>query len=158
VLTGGGDCPGLNAVTRAVVLDALPRGSEVIGLLDGWRGAMDGSARVITRDEVRGILRQGGTILRTSRTNPFRSPDSLQKLLTTWQGLRLDALIAIGGEDTLGVAACLFAEHDWPVVGVPKTIDNDLAATDTPLALTPRSRSRPKPSTSCTPPPRFTTA
>ena len=130
VLTGGGDCPGLNAVIRAVVLDAERRGSEVVGLLEGWRGAIEAQQRPVARSDVRGILRQGGTILRTSRTNPFKSDASLQKLLSSWDGLGLDALIAIGGEDTLGVAARLYREHDWPVVGVPKTIDNDLAATD----------------------------
>ena len=130
VLTGGGDCPGLNAAIRAIVLDAQRRGSEVVGLLEGWRGAIEGNSRPITSEDVHGILRRGGTILRTSRTNPFRSPESLEQLLTTWKTLGLDALIAIGGEDTLGVAERLHREQGIPVVGVPKTIDNDLAATD----------------------------
>jgi 6-phosphofructokinase 1 len=130
VLTGGGDCPGLNAVIRAVVLDGARRGSDIVGVLEGWRGMVEGNTRPLTRGDVRGILRHGGTILRTSRTNPFRSSDVLAKLQATWADLGLDALVAIGGEDTLGVAERLFREHDWPVVGVPKTIDNDLSATD----------------------------
>ena len=130
LLNGGGDCPGLNAVTRAVVCDAIGRGSEVVGLLEGWRGVIQQRTRPLDREATRGILRQGGTILRTSRTNPFKSADSLAQLQASWKSLGLDALIAVGGEDTLGVAARLYREHDWPVVGVPKTIDNDLGATD----------------------------
>ncbi len=130
MLTGGGDCPGLNAVIRAVVRYAVPRGSEVVGFLEGWRGVIEGNTRPLGLEEVRGILHQGGTILRTSRTNPFRLPETLERLLETWKQRGLDALVAIGGEDTLGVAARLYREHGWPVVGVPKTIDNDLSATD----------------------------
>jgi len=130
VLTGGGDCPGLNAAIRAIVRDSLSRGSEVVGFLEGWRGVVEGRTRPIGRDDVQGVLRQGGTILRTSRTNPFRSPETLERMLQTWKDLSLDALIAIGGEDTLGVTSRLYREYDWPVVGVPKTIDNDLNATD----------------------------
>ena len=130
LLTGGGDCPGLNAVIRAVVLDTARRGGECTGFLEGWRGLIDAATRPLGRDDVRGILLQGGTILRTSRTNLFRSPDVLERALDQWRKLGLDALVAIGGEDTLGVAARLFREHDLPVVGVPKTIDNDLSGTD----------------------------
>ncbi len=130
LLNGGGDCPGLNAVTRAVVRSAARRGSEVVGILEGWRGLVEGQTCALVPDDVRGILRQGGTILRTSRTNPFRSPEVLERMFATWKDLRLDALIAVGGEDTLGVAARLYKEYDWPIVGVPKTIDNDLSATD----------------------------
>ena len=130
LLTGGGDCPGLNAVIRAVVLDTLRRGGECTGIMEGWRGLIESQTRPLLRDDVRGILRQGGTLLRTSRTNPFRSNDSIAALRETWSRLGLDALIAIGGEDTLGVAARLFAEFGFPVVGVPKTIDNDLSGTD----------------------------
>ena len=130
LLTGGGDCPGLNAVIRAVVRAAARRGSQVTGFLEGWHGVVEGLTRELGPADVRGILRQGGTILRTSRTNPFRSPDVLAHMSQTWGRLGLDALIAVGGEDTLGVAARLYKEHDWPVVGVPKTIDNDLSATD----------------------------
>ncbi len=130
MLTGGGDCPGLNAVIRAVVRYCVPRGNEVVGFLEGWRGVMEGNTRPLSLEEVRGILRQGGTILRTSRTNPFRSPATLERMLESWKRLELDALIAVGGEDTLGVAARLCREHQWPIVGVPKTIDNDLNGTD----------------------------
>ncbi len=130
VLTGGGDCPGLNAVIRAVVRDGARRGSSVTGFLEGWRGLVEGRTRALSRGDVSGILRVGGTILRTSRTNPLRDEATLGKLLENWRGLGLEALIAIGGEDTLGVAARLFREHDLPVIGVPKTIDNDLSATD----------------------------
>ena len=130
VLTGGGDCPGLNAVIRAVVLDAARRGSEVVGILEGWRGLVEGMTRPLGREDVRGILRQGGTILRTSRTNPFRSDEVRDRLLENAARLALDGLIVIGGEDTLGVAERLYREHALPVVGVPKTIDNDLSATD----------------------------
>ncbi len=130
LLTGGGDCPGLNAVIRAVVLDTLRRGGECVGILEGWRGLIDSATRTLSRDDVHGILDQGGTILRTSRTNPFRSADVVERLRANWQALGLDALVAIGGEDTLGVAARLFRDHELPIVGVPKTIDNDLSGTD----------------------------
>ena len=130
LLTGGGDCPGLNAVIRAVVRTSLRHQAEVLGILEGWRGLGKGATRSLGAEHVRGILHQGGTILRTSRTNPFKSDDTLASVLGTWERLGLDALIAVGGEDTLGVAARLYREHDWPVVGVPKTIDNDLSGTD----------------------------
>src|SRR6478752_5460516 len=128
ILTGGGDCPGLNAVIRAVTRRALDRDDEVIGILHGWRGLIDGSTRPLGARDISGILPRGGTILRTSRTNPFKVDGGLEATLASLAGL--DALVAIGGEDTLGVAARLYAEHDAPVVGVPKTIDNDLSATD----------------------------
>jgi 6-phosphofructokinase 1 len=112
------------------VLDTARRGGECTGFLEGWRGLIEAVTRPLDRDDVRGILLQGGTILRTSRTNLFRSPDVLERALDQWRKLGLDALVAIGGEDTLGVAARLFGEHDFPVVGVPKTIDNDLSGTD----------------------------
>jgi phosphofructokinase-like protein len=130
VLTGGGDCPGLNAALRAIVRSSLRAHSSVTGILEGWRGLISEATRPLELADVRGILHQGGTILRTSRTNPFRSPESLAALQDTWKRLDLDALIAVGGEDTLGVAARLYREHGWPVVGIPKTIDNDLSATD----------------------------
>jgi len=130
ILNGGGDCPGLNAVTRAVVCDAVGRGTEVVGILEGWRGLLQQRTRPLDREATRGILRMGGTILRTSRTNPFRDEETLERLQSSWKSLGFDALIAVGGEDTLGVAERLYREHAWPLVGVPKTIDNDLAATD----------------------------
>jgi phosphofructokinase-like protein len=128
ILTGGGDCPGLNAVIRAVTRRALDRGDEVIGVMHGWRGLIEGTTRPLAAADISGILPRGGTILRTSRTNPYKVEDGLERALA---GLaELDALVVIGGEDTLGVAARLHAEHGAPVVGVPKTIDNDLSATD----------------------------
>jgi 6-phosphofructokinase 1 len=128
ILTGGGDCPGLNAVIRAVTRRALDRGDDVVGILHGWRGLIDGTTQPLGARDISGILPRGGTILRTSRTNPFKVDGGLDATLAALAGL--DALVVIGGEDTLGVAARLYAEHDAPVVGVPKTIDNDLSATD----------------------------
>jgi ATP-dependent phosphofructokinase / diphosphate-dependent phosphofructokinase len=130
VLTGGGDCPGLNAVIRAVGRRSFARGHEVVGVLDGWRGLVDGVFTPLGPREVSGLLPRGGTILGTTRTNPFRVENGVERVLEHFGAERLDALVAIGGEDTLGVAARLYAEHDFPVVGVPKTIDNDLSATD----------------------------
>src|SRR5690348_11707033 len=125
VLTGGGDCPGLNAVIRAVSRRVLDREDTVVGVLHGWRGLIEGQTVELGERDISGILPRGGTILRTSRTNPFASPESVERVLA---GLnQLDALVAIGGEDTLGVAARLHAEHGCHVVGVPKTIDNDIA-------------------------------
>jgi ATP-dependent phosphofructokinase / diphosphate-dependent phosphofructokinase len=128
LLTGGGDCPGLNAVIRAVARTALERGDEVVGVLHGWRGMVEGQMRPLAPQDVTGLLPRGGTILRTSRTNPYEIEGGVERVLGHLDGL--DALVAIGGEDTLGVAARLYAEHDAPMVGVPKTIDNDLRGTD----------------------------
>jgi ATP-dependent phosphofructokinase / diphosphate-dependent phosphofructokinase len=128
ILTGGGDCPGLNAVIRAVSRRALDGGHEVVGVLHGWRGLVDDITRPLQNVDISGILPRGGTILKTSRTNPFRQEGAVEKVLANLA--RLDALVAIGGEDTLGVARRLHAEHAAPVVGVPKTIDNDLSGTD----------------------------
>jgi ATP-dependent phosphofructokinase / diphosphate-dependent phosphofructokinase len=130
VLTGGGDCPGLNAVIRAVTRRCLTRGHEVVGVRDGWRGLVDGRFTELGPREISGILPRGGTILGTTRTNPFQSEDGVERVLANFESAGLNALVAIGGEDTLGVAAQLHAEQDLPVVGVPKTIDNDLSATD----------------------------
>jgi ATP-dependent phosphofructokinase / diphosphate-dependent phosphofructokinase len=130
VLTGGGDCPGLNAVIRAVARRSLDRGDDVVGVRAGWRGLVDGVFEPLGPREISGLLPRGGTILGTSRTNPFRFEDGVERVLGNFREAGLDALVAIGGEDTLGVAAKLYEEHDFPVVGVPKTIDNDLAATD----------------------------
>jgi ATP-dependent phosphofructokinase / diphosphate-dependent phosphofructokinase len=130
VLTGGGDCPGLNAVIRAVSRRCFAGGHEVVGVREGWRGLVDGIFQPLGPREVSGILPRGGTILGTTRTNPYRVDGGVERVLENFRGERLDALVAIGGEDTLGVAARLFAEHEFPVVGVPKTIDNDLSATD----------------------------
>ena len=130
ILTGGGDCPGLNAVIRAVARRSLVRGDEIVGVREGWRGLTDGLFEALGPREISGLLPRGGTILGTSRTNPFKSEGGVEAVLEHFAGERLDALVAIGGEDTLGVAARLHAERDFPVVGVPKTIDNDLSATD----------------------------
>ena len=130
ILTGGGDCPGLNAVIRATTRRSIDRGWEVAAVREGWRGLVDGIVGPLGLREVSGILPRGGTILGTSRTNPYNVEGGVEKVLATFEREGLDALVAIGGEDTLGVAARLHAEHDFPVVGVPKTIDNDLNATD----------------------------
>jgi 6-phosphofructokinase 1 len=129
VLTGGGDCPGLNAVIRAVARRSFARGYEVVGVQDGWKGLVEGLFQALGPREISGILPRGGTILGTTRTNPFKT-DSVDRVLEHFRSERLDALVAIGGEDTLGVAARLYREQEFPVVGVPKTIDNDLSATD----------------------------
>jgi ATP-dependent phosphofructokinase / diphosphate-dependent phosphofructokinase len=129
ILTGGGDCPGLNAVIRAVVRRSHQRGHEVVGIREGWRGLVDGRFQPLGSREVTGLLPRGGTILGTSRTNPYKT-EAVDAVLRNFEQEGLEALVAIGGEDTLGVAARLHAEHDFPVVGVPKTIDNDLSATD----------------------------
>jgi 6-phosphofructokinase 1 len=130
MLTGGGDCPGLNAVIRAVVRRADAAGWDCVGILEGWRGLTDGKYVDLTLRDVSGILPRGGTILGTSRTNPFKSEDGVQSVLRNIRDRGLDAVVAIGGEDTLGAAARLYREHQVPVVGVPKTIDNDLSGTD----------------------------
>jgi ATP-dependent phosphofructokinase / diphosphate-dependent phosphofructokinase len=128
ILTGGGDCPGLNAVIRAVARRAFDRGDDVIGVLHGWRGLVEGQFRPLGPIDVSGILPRGGTILKTSRTNPYNVDGGVERVLQNLA--QIDALVAIGGEDTLGVASRLHAEHDVHVVGVPKTIDNDLSGTD----------------------------
>ena len=130
VLTGGGDCPGLNAVIRAVSRRSLDRGHDVIGVRTGWRGLVEGVFEPLGPREISGLLPRGGTILGTSRTNPYKLEEGVDRVLANFREQRLDALVAIGGEDTLGVAARLYEEQEFPVVGVPKTIDNDLAATD----------------------------
>jgi 6-phosphofructokinase 1 len=131
ILTGGGDCPGLNAVIRAVTRHGLDLGwEEVVGVLGGWRGLVEGDFRPLGRREISGILPRGGTIIGTTRTNPYKVEDGVRRVLENFAAEQLDALVAIGGEDTLGVAARLYGEQEFPVVGVPKTIDNDLGATD----------------------------
>src|SRR5436309_6595830 len=130
ILTGGGDCPGLNAVIRAVVRKGIDGyGHSILGFRDGWRGPIEGLHEELTFESVRGILPRGGTILGSSRTNPFKRDDGIARIRTTMESLELDGLIAIGGEDTLGAANRLH-ENGLPVLGVPKTIDNDIGATD----------------------------
>ena len=130
LLTGGGDCPGLNAVIRGVVKTIHNQGGNTIGLLEGWRGAITGNNMELNPGNTLDILSRGGTILGSSRTNPFKNPDEIVQITKTFKDLGLDALIAIGGDDTLGVASKLFNEHGLPTIGCPKTIDNDLNATD----------------------------
>jgi 6-phosphofructokinase 1 len=130
VLTGGGDCPGLNAVIRGVVRKGVDvYGDEVFGFRDGWRGVLECSYIPLDLEAIRGILPRGGTILGSSRTNPYKRDDGTELVRATFEKLNLDGLVAIGGDDTLGVASRLHAEG-INVVGVPKTIDNDLGATD----------------------------
>jgi phosphofructokinase-like protein len=130
VLTGGGDCPGLNAVIRAVVRKGVQvYGYEFVGFRDGWRGPLEGDTVALDVQAVRGILPRGGTILGSSRTNPIKVEGGIERIKDNLAGLGVDALIAIGGEDTLGVARQLY-DNGVRVVGVPKTIDNDLNATD----------------------------
>jgi 6-phosphofructokinase 1 len=128
MLTGGGDCPGLNPVIRAVCRRLWEDGHETFGVLNGWRGAIDGNLKPLGWAETSGILHIGGTIIGTSRTNPYKNDGGVEGVKRTFD--QIDALIAIGGEDTLGVASRLAAEEGLPVVGVPKTIDNDLNGTD----------------------------
>jgi ATP-dependent phosphofructokinase / diphosphate-dependent phosphofructokinase len=130
MLTGGGDCPGLNAVIRAVVRKGIFTYEDVfIGFMEGWRGVIEDTSMPLNLDAVGGILPRGGTILRTSRTNPSKRADGIDRCLATLEKNKLDALIAIGGDDTLSVAQKLH-ERGAKVVGVPKTIDNDLGGTD----------------------------
>ena len=130
VLTGGGDCPGLNAVIRAVVRKAIDHYDDVmIGFHDGWRGVLEDSVDELTIESTRGILPRGGTILGSSRTNPYKREDGLGRVRDAFASHNLDGLIAIGGEDTLGAASRLF-DDGVNVIGVPKTIDNDLGGTD----------------------------
>ena len=131
VLTGGGDCPGLNAVIRAVVRKGVGvYGLEFVGYRDGWRGPLEADSRPLGVPEVRGILPRGGTILGSSRTNPFAEDGGPGRIASNLAAAGVDGLIAIGGEDTLGAASRLHSEAGIPIVGVPKTIDNDLGATD----------------------------
>jgi 6-phosphofructokinase 1 len=131
LLTGGGDCPGLNAVIRAVVRQLANEGTTCLGFLEGWRGLVQDLTMPLTVAQTDGIIAQGGTILGSSRTNPYRNPETdLASLRRNFARHELDALVVIGGDDTLGVAIRLKNDFDFPVVGVPKTIDNDLTLTD----------------------------
>lgn len=131
ILTGGGDCPGLNAVIRAVVRRASGTYNvETLGIREGWRGLVWGNVEPLTNYSVTGILHRGGTILGTSRTNPYKSSEDVQRTLTNIKKFGIDSIIAVGGEDTLGVACRLYKDYRLNIVGVPKTIDNDLQGTD----------------------------
>lgn len=129
VLTGGGDCPGLNPVIRAIVRVSLKLGHETVGFRRGWKGLLENDVVPLGRDEVSGILHRGGTILRTSRTNPYKVENGEKTILENLEKSGIDALIPIGGEDTLGVAVRLH-QAGVKLVGIPKTIDNDLVGTD----------------------------
>lgn len=135
ILTGGGDCPGINAVIRAVVrrarLDQIP----VMGVKKGWLGLIENDLELLTRQSISGVLPRGGTIIGTSRIDPLATPERLQAIHQTWQRHGLNALIVVGGEGTLGAAHRMYAEQGCPVVGVPKTIDNDLCGTDYTIGM-----------------------
>ncbi len=128
-MSGGGDCPGINSVIRAIVRKGLTQNYEILGIRNGWKGLIEKDTLALNLDSVSGILPKGGTILGTSRTNPFKKEGDLDKLKQNFKSLKIDALIAVGGEDTLGVAEKLYREG-LNIVGVPKTIDNDLSGTD----------------------------
>ena len=136
ILTGGGDAPGLNAVIRAVVRRSMHvEGAEILGVMNGWRGLIEDDIQRITRNSVTGILPRGGTILGTSRTNPQDGADYPQRIRATWERHGLDALIVVGGEGTLRAARDMWHHHRLPLVGIPKTIDNDLDGTDFPFGF-----------------------
>jgi phosphofructokinase-like protein len=130
ILTGGGDCPGLNPAIRGVVMKAEQLGYECLGLQEGWKGAINADAMPLNRAIVEDIVRFGGTILGTSRTNPYKKEGGVDAVKAMFKKLDLHALVAMGGEDTLGVASKLYKNEKLNVVGVPKTMDNDLSATD----------------------------
>ena len=132
ILTGGGDCPGLNAVIRAVVRRALAEteGVRVVGIKNGWRGLIEDDVEQLTRKSISGILPRGGTILGTSRVNPENDEKCLERIRRTWEKYELNALVVVGGEGTLKAARDMWRDHQYPIVGIPKTIDNDLGGTD----------------------------
>lgn len=129
ILTGGGDCPGLNAVIRGVVEQCAKAGIEVYGLSQGWKGALTGEGRWLTLEDVEGIQTKGGTILKSSRTNVMKIENGPEKVRSTMEKLGLEGIVAVGGDDTLGVANKL-TKMGMKMIGVPKTIDNDLSCTD----------------------------
>ena len=130
ILTAGGDCPGLNAVIRAVVRRAVPAEASLLGIKNGWRGLIEGDVEPLTRASVTGILPRGGTILGTSRVNPTVDAQYLERIRHYWASYELEALIVVGGEGSLRAARDMWRDHGYPIVGVPKTIDNDLGGTD----------------------------
>lgn len=130
ILTGGGDCPGLNPVIRAVVRKAINHNYEVIGVKNGWKGMIEKDVVGLDLNAISGILPKGGTILGTSRTNPYKREEDLKAVVKNFEELKFDGFVAVGGEDTLGVAAKLYRDYKLPLVGIPKTIDNDIAETD----------------------------
>jgi 6-phosphofructokinase 1 len=129
-MTGGGDCPGLNAAIRAIVRRAIADGVQVLGIKNGWLGLVDNDVVELTRESVNGILPRGGTILGTSRFNPLKNEDSIERLKENWQTHKLTGLIVVGGEGSLSAARDLGRDHKLQVIGIPKTIDNDINGTD----------------------------
>lgn len=130
ILTGGGDAPGLNAVLRAVVRRAMQEHIRILGIHHGWRGLIEGKVEPLTRYSISGILPRGGTIIGTSRVNPLATDDNLLRIRENWKRFGLNALIVVGGEGTLSSAYDMWRKEDYPIVGVPKTIDNDIRGTD----------------------------
>src|SRR5262245_60275841 len=130
ILTAGGDCPGLNAAIRAVVRSADDDGIDVLGIRNGWLGLYDNETELLKRDRVVGILPRGGTILGTSRFNPSKDEQCLGRLKENWETLKLAGLIVVGGEGSLSAARDLWRDHQFQLVGIPKTIDNDVCGTD----------------------------
>jgi ATP-dependent phosphofructokinase / diphosphate-dependent phosphofructokinase len=130
ILTAGGDCPGINAVIRAVVRRASTKDAQVLGIKNGWLGLVEGDVGPLTRSSVRGILPRGGTILGTSRLNPLESDEQLRSIRANWERYNLAALVVVGGDGTLRTAHEMWRLHGYPLVGVPKTIDNDVGGTD----------------------------
>lgn len=135
VLTAGGDCPGLNAAIRAVVARVVGEGSEVVGIGKGWRGLMEGLTRPMARDDVRGIVGRGGTILGTSRLDPYVHGDGYRSVAATVESSGIDSLVVLGGDGSLRTATRLHQDGGLPVVGIPKTIDNDIGGTDVSLGF-----------------------
>jgi 6-phosphofructokinase 1 len=130
ILTGGGDCPGLNAVIRAVVKKCANERVECLGVLDGWKGMVEALSMSLDVAGTQDLIGVGGTILGSSRTNPYKRPEDVDKVVDNFKEMDLDCLVAVGGDDTLGAAAKLHEEHKLNMIGIPKTIDNDLPATD----------------------------
>ncbi|MFN0122924.1 MAG: 6-phosphofructokinase, partial [Blastocatellia bacterium] len=135
LLTGGGDCPGINAVIRAVVRRARQDRKTVLGIRKGWQGLVSNDMEILTRQSVSGVLPRGGTLIGTSRVNPLETPERLAAIRETWEREKLGALIVVGGEGTLSAARRMYEEQGYPIVGVPKTIDNDLRGTDYSVGL-----------------------
>ncbi|MEP6300204.1 MAG: 6-phosphofructokinase, partial [Ilumatobacter sp.] len=137
ILTGGGDCPGLNAVIRAAVRKGeRVHGDELVGFLDAWDGVRDRRTIPLTIESMRGMLPRGGTVLGTRRGSPFDTPDGVDHVKQTLHDLGIDALIVIGGNGSLSIACRLHSEYGLPVIGVPKTIDNDIEGTDLTFGFT----------------------
>ena len=158
ILTGGGDCPGLNAVIRAVARRSFGRGYEVVGVRNGWRGLVDADTTALTIREVSGLLPRGGTVIGTSRTNPYKVDGGVDDVRRNFAEAGLDALVVIGGEDTLGVAAVSTPSTSCPWSASRRRSTTTSRRRTTPSASTLRSRSVPRRSTGCTRPPSRTTA